>query len=399
MIQKRSINIIYMKLIIFLFAYINSKNIFSFINTIYELTTYEEYKLVKDNIYHYSFNSNYYALIIQCRGAFSIIYYDDLDKIQKRFNGSYSDYIDQKTGWYNAIFDNLRMDSYFIPLSTYYCTFYNKKESYKIDVTNLKKNEYEYEFRNNIGNPYKIEFINLIDNYYLYLQYDNIDFKFYKNNEIDNFGKENEFIKLEKKNNYFIEFTIYDPYSHLYFKLLKNEINEVTFSPINFKVLNGGKFYFYTKKGFEEGGIETSDIFNEPIYCEKIVNIPNIYEVDFKNILKNSFDCRLSNINTLLEYPILEQNSYFIFSLEYEIVKNKIYNKQFSLKLIDKSSNKENEKSSKEEKEKSSKEEKKTETGSGKIGSKVGLSICIILLVIIVLCWIGTIYAGINPKI
>ena len=75
------------------------------------------------------------------------------------------------------------MDSYF----TFYCIFYNKKESYKIDVTNLKK--YEYEFRNNIGNPYKIEFINLIDNYYLYLQYDYIDFKLYKNNEIDNFEK------------------------------------------------------------------------------------------------------------------------------------------------------------------------------------------------------------------
>ena len=58
--------------------------------------------------------------------------------------------------------------------------------------------------------------------------------------------------KIRKINNYFIEFKIYNPYLHLYFKLLKNKINEVTFSPINFKVLNGGKLYFYTKKGLKK---------------------------------------------------------------------------------------------------------------------------------------------------
>ena len=135
----------------------------------------------------------------------------------------------------------------------------------------------------------------------------------YKNNEVYSDENDNAFKKLEKGKSYFIEFENFDEsqYSYLYFKFNENEINSITYDEIKFKVLNGGKFYFYTNKGFEKGGIKTNDRFYPPIYCQKIDKVNNIYNIDYKNILDTSFDCRLSDGNTLLEYPILERDSYY----------------------------------------------------------------------------------------
>ena len=336
-----------MKLIIIFIAfiaYIYSKELLFSKTDIYVIEAFKGYKLIKDNIYHYFFYSSNYSLNIQCDSYISLLYYDDLSKVNKRFNGSFSDYKEKKIGYKNINFNGLVKDSYFISESNNYCIFYNKEDYYKIDCDNLLKNEYQFEFSDNLLEyPNKIEFIHLYEDKYLYLQYKYMQIQIYRNNDIYNYSKSNEFKKLEKGNNYIIKFEVNSKRNSLiYFKFLDTEINEITYNSLKFKVLNGGIFYFFTKKGFENGGIKTTDKFYTPIYCQKIDNVFNIYDIDYKNILSTSYDCRLSEGNTLLEYPILEKDSYFIFSIEYKII-NDDNNKEFSLKLVNNSKNEEKE--------------------------------------------------------
>ena len=352
-----------MKLIVILIAFIYSKELLFSKTNIYAIEAFKEYKLIKDNIYHYFFYSSNYSLIIQCDNYISLLYYDDLSKINKRFNGSFSDFKEKKIGNKKINFNGLVKDSYFISESNNYCIFYNKEDYYKIDCNNLLKNEYQFELADNLLEyPNKIEFMHLYEDKYLYLQYKYMKIQIYKNNDIYNY-KNNEFKKLEKGNNYIIKFEVNSKRNSLiYIKLFDTEINEITYNSLKFKVFNGGIFYFYTKKGFENGGIKTTDRFYTPIYCQKIDNVLNIYDINYKDILSTSYDCRLSEGNTLLEYPILEKDSYFIFSMEYKIT-NDDYNKEFSLKLVNNSKNEEKEKKE-EKKEKEKKEEKEEQNDS-----------------------------------
>ena len=85
-----------MKLIVILIAFIYSKELLFSKTNIYAIEAFKEYKLIKDNIYHYFFYSSSYSLIIQCDNYISLLYYDDLSKINKRFNGSFSDFKEKK---------------------------------------------------------------------------------------------------------------------------------------------------------------------------------------------------------------------------------------------------------------------------------------------------------------
>ena len=259
-----------MKLIIIfiiLFAYIYSKNLFS-TNSFYTIQTYKIYHLVKDKIYHYFIYSANYSLNIYCDSYISLIYYDDILKVNKRFNGSYTNYKEKKEGYEGLIFTGLIKDSYFIPEINNYCIFYNKEESYKINFADLRQNEYQFKFKYKMEYPYMIEFINLNVDKYLYLQYKYMNLQIYKNNDIYNYSNSNGFKKLEKGNNYLIKIEVNSgKNSIIYLKFFNSELNEITYNDFEFKVLNGGIFYFYTKIGFEKGGIKTTDRFYTPIYC------------------------------------------------------------------------------------------------------------------------------------
>ena len=178
----------------------------------------------------------------------------------------------------------------------------------------MLKNEYQFELADNLLEyPNKIEFMHLYEDKYLYLQYKYMKIQIYKNNDIYNY-KNNEFKKLEKGNNYIIKFEVNSKRNSLiYIKLFDTEINEITYNSLKFKVFNGGIFYFYTKKGFENGGIKTTDRFYTPIYCQKIDNVLNIYDINYKDILSTSYDCRLSEGNTLLVSNFRKRFLFYFF--------------------------------------------------------------------------------------
>jgi len=119
----------------------------------------------------------------------------------------------------------------------------------------------------------------------------------------------------------------YNVYSNiLYLKFFKYEINEVTYDGINIEVYQKKIYYFYSKIGFENGGIMiTNSKCPKDILCVNVDNVKNIYEVDYKNLLNNSNNCIIND--NILKYPILEKNSYFIFSLK--------PNNKFKLNLVD----------------------------------------------------------------
>ena len=164
-------------------------------------------------------------------------------------------------------------------------------------------------------------------------------------------SKTKTFLKLYSGNQYYIE---YKPSHNSNFDLYfyEHEINEVTFSGIKFKVQNEGTYYFFARKGFKNGGIKIEEIpFPKNVLCQKIDNVKNIYEVDYKNLLNTTFDCIINQY--LLEYPILEENSYFIFSLKTSsMFQLKLYNADNKEEKDDEYDNKNHDKQTKTNKKK-----------------------------------------------
>ena len=90
------------------------------------------------------------------------------------------------------------------------------------------------------------------------------------------------------------------------------EIIEITFEILNLNIINPGLYYFFTKKGFNNGGIKIKANSFSNILCKKIDDIENIGDINYKELLRDTYDCIINE--DLIEYPILESKSYFIFS-------------------------------------------------------------------------------------
>ena len=67
---------------LFLLTFTYSKKLLNHFFKIYEITTFNEHLLQKDNIYYYSYNLKDYLLNIQCKDKTTIYYYDNLSKIK-----------------------------------------------------------------------------------------------------------------------------------------------------------------------------------------------------------------------------------------------------------------------------------------------------------------------------
>ena len=206
-----------------------------------------------------------------------------------------------------------------------YCYFYNYLVPYQIWSENNIKLNFNYK----IDFPLKINFNVLYNKNYINIQIKNYQYASIYENGIELNNKlDNAFIELKHGNDYYIEYKINNN-GLIYLNFYDHEINEVTFQGINIDIMNSGKYYFFAKKGFgkENGGIIIEKaIFPNNILFKKIDNIENIYNIDYKNLLDSTFDCIISN--TILEYPILEKDSYFIFSMTAYV--------DFKLKLFDK---------------------------------------------------------------
>lgn len=299
--------------------------IYSILGVIIPIDEYKSYYIKEGGIYYYySYNIKNFTFNIQCDSNINIYYFNDSTKIKKHFNGSYSNYIEKKNG-NNILFNILNEYSYFVAENSAYCYFYNYLVPYQIpNGYNTKLN-----FRYEINYPLKIEFENLDKTIYLNVQFKNYQYAFiYENNIKMDYKLDNGFIKLINNNSYYIEYKIFNGAS-IYLNFYEHEINEVTFEGVNVDVMNAGKYYFFTKKGFKKGygGIKIEKaIFPNNLLCLKIDNVTNIYEVDYKHLLDSTFDCIISY--DILEYPILDKDSYFIFSMTAYV--------DFTLKLFSK---------------------------------------------------------------
>ena len=97
-----------------------------------------------------------------------------------------------------------------------------------------------------------------------------------------------------------------------YIKVQQMEMIEVTYNELNLNIINPGVYYFYTQKGFINGGIKIKKGSFSHILCKKIEDVENVRDLNFTELLKDTYDCIINE--DLIEYPILEYKSYFIFS-------------------------------------------------------------------------------------
>lgn len=166
-----------------------------------------------------------------------------------------------------------------------------------------------------VGYTLKIKFIINYETY-INIQFSNyINFNFYENNtRVENLNEKNSFIKLSPYNNYYISFLNDNNFKYR-IEFFKSEIQNIVYNKLWLDIINPGVYYFYTNKGFGKRGIKIkSDTFSN-VLCKKIDNVENIEEIKYKEILKDTYDCIISK--ELVEYPVLEENSYFIFSAKF----------------------------------------------------------------------------------
>jgi len=293
--------------------------IFYFIYLVYSkrITTlypFSKYSIIKDQVYLYNTNYESNILNFQCEQSIKLYCFDDENSAKKRFNGSYADYINSIES--NNIIFNLNDIKksgkyYFISDYSSSCSFFSNNEEYIINGN--ENNDYYLYISYKILFPLKILFKNFVQTKYINIQFKNyINFWFYENDKkLESIDEKNSYIKLIPDNNYYITFNN-DKDFIFSIKVQLTEIIELSFNELNLNIINPGIYYFFTRRGFNKGGIKIKNGSFSHILCKKIEDVENIRDINYTKLLKDTYDCIINK--DLIEYPILEDNSYFIFS-------------------------------------------------------------------------------------